>query len=218
MSDVVIRLQNAVVLLGRFPALSGLDLEVSKGEVVLTSGPNGAGKTTLLRLLAGLLNLTSGEGEIYGQDLKGSKDKLRSQSGLLSLNSMLYEDLTLMENLRFWSSFVSPNNSKNGAIEEAFSYLELSPKLWNLGVRHFSTGQKRRAALALLVLRRPRLWLLDEPHAGLDKRARNIVDDLISRASSSGATVILASHETERASQLASRQLELRGGRFVESD
>src|SRR2546423_13629848 len=96
-----IRLRSAVALLGRFPALAGVDLDVARGEIVLVEGPNGAGKTSLLRACAGLLAVTSGTAEGLGQDLRRDRRAVRRQGGLLGHATALYDDLTAGGNVRF---------------------------------------------------------------------------------------------------------------------
>ena len=98
---VVVRLRSAVCLLGRFPALAGVDLDVEAGEVVLLSGANGSGKTTLLRLLAGLHQLHTGTGVVLGHDLSIDRRGARRAIGLLGHDTGCYDDLTVRENLRF---------------------------------------------------------------------------------------------------------------------
>ncbi len=102
--DTVVHLRGAVSLLGRFPALAGVDLDVAAGEIVLLHGPNGAGKTTLLRLCAGLLPVARGEAAVLGHDLRdlGSARLLRRRVGLLAHETGLYDDLTVVDNVRFW--------------------------------------------------------------------------------------------------------------------
>ena len=102
--EPVVQLRGAVTLLGRFPALAGVDLEVAAGEIVLLRGPNGAGKTTLLRCLAGLLPVVRGEAVVLGHDLRhrAQARALRSRVGLLGHASGLYDDLTVEDNVRFW--------------------------------------------------------------------------------------------------------------------
>src|SRR5436309_8172111 len=99
----VIRLRSAVVLLDRFPALSGVDFDVELGEVVLVQGPNGAGKTTLLRACAGLVPVVSGEAEVLGHDLRRDRRAVRRRVGLLGHATPLYDDLTVVDNLRFFA-------------------------------------------------------------------------------------------------------------------
>src|SRR5437879_26288 len=96
-----VRFRAAVSLLGRFPALAGVDLDVAAGEVVLIQGPNGAGKTTLLRACAGLVPVVDGEAEVLGYDLRRDRRSVRRHVALLGHASGLYDDLTVADNLRF---------------------------------------------------------------------------------------------------------------------
>ena len=200
-------------MLGRFPGLAGLDLSVHDGEVVLVQGPNGAGKSTLLRVCAGLLRIESGHGQVLGHDLRRDRASVRRSVGLLGHDTALYDDLTVTENLRFWA-----NASRVSAadVPGALDRLGVPTRLHEVPVRHLSAGQRRRTALAAVVVRRPRLWLLDEPHAGLDHDGRELVDSLVGDAASAGATVIMASHELDRTVGLASRHVFLAGGMVVE--
>src|SRR5437763_1877657 len=102
----VVHLRAAVSLLGRFPALAGLDLDVVEGEIVLVHGPNGAGKTTLLRTCAGLVPVVAGEASVLDCDLRDAGDRraVRARVGLLGHATALYDDLTVAENVRFWAA------------------------------------------------------------------------------------------------------------------
>src|SRR5262245_52790038 len=104
--EPVVRLVDAVAVLGRFPALAGVTLSVQRGEIVWFRGPNGAGKTTLLRLCAGLVPLTRGTGTVLGCDLRTERDRLRPLVGVLGHHNGLYHDLTVAENVGFWGATV----------------------------------------------------------------------------------------------------------------
>lgn len=205
----IIRLHAAVALIGRFPALAGVDLEVGEGEVVLVQGPNGAGKSTLLRLCAGLLRLESGEGAVLGHDLATERPAIRRSVGLLGHDTALYDDLTVRENLDFWAR---ASRVERDAVGPALDRLGVAARLHDVAVGLLSAGQRRRVALAAVVARRPRLWLLDEPHAGLDPSGRDLVDTLVADAAAAGATVLLSSHEVDRTLDLATRRLTVAGG------
>jgi len=207
-----IRLRSAVALLGRFPALAGVDLDVAAGEVVLLEGPNGAGKTTLLRTCAGLLPIASGIAEVLGNDLSRDRRGVRRRVGLLGHAGFLYDDLTVEDNVRF---AVRAAGAPRDRIGPAIERLGLDGRLRGVTASRLSAGQRRRTALAALVARWPELWLLDEPHAGLDAAARDIVDGLVAEASTGGVTVLLASHEVDRAAALAGRAVHLAGGHVV---
>lgn len=212
-TDVVVDLVDAVAVLGSFPALAGATLIVRRGEIVLLRGPNGAGKTTLLRLCAGLVPLERGQGRVLGVDLVHDRELVRHRVGMIGHNNGLYSDLTVAENVRFWGRTVGASTAE---VDAALHRMGLDGRLANLPISRLSAGQKRRTALAGLVARRAELWLLDEPHAGLDAAGRDELDQVLKLAAAAGATVMVASHELERASQLATRQVEVVAGQVRE--
>jgi heme ABC exporter ATP-binding subunit CcmA len=198
-----------VALLGRFPALAGVDLDVDRRRIVLLRGANGAGKTTLLRALAGLVPITAGEAIVLGVDLRDDRRAVRHRVGLLAHGTGLYDELTVADNVRFWTQAARADVADADA---AMAQLGLDGRLRDVAVGRLSTGQRRRTSLACLLARRPELWLLDEPHAGLDKEGRDIVDALIRDAAAAGATIILSSHELDRSIDLADEIVTLGGG------
>lgn len=203
--------RSAVALLDRFPALTGVDLTVDPGEVVLVQGPNGAGKTTLLRACAGLVPIVSGTAEVLGEDLTNDRRAVRRRLGFLGHAAGLYDDLTVAENVRF---AVRAAGGDVDAVAPALARLGLDGRLATVAAHKLSAGQRRRAALAPIVARRPELWLLDEPHAGLDAASRDLLDTVIGEAASAGAAVLFASHEADRATALATRIVTIAGGRL----
>ncbi|MCO8127726.1 heme ABC exporter ATP-binding protein CcmA [Acidimicrobiia bacterium EGI L10123] len=206
-----VRMRDAVVLLDRFPALAGVDLDVARGEIVLLRGPNGAGKTTLLRTCAGLARVVQGTVEVLGEDLVATPRSVRRRVGMLSHQDGLYADLTVEDNVRFWA------RAAGADLDDARSALarcDLDGRLATVPAARLSAGQKRRTALAALLARRPELWLLDEPHAGLDRAGRDLVDRLVRDAAAAGATVLFASHELDRAEGLATRAVTIAGGQI----
>lgn len=211
----IVSLQGVVALLGRFPALAGADLAVGESEIVLVQGPNGAGKSTLLRVCAGLLRIESGRAEVLGHDLVADRAAVRRSVGLLGHDTALYDDLTVEENLRFWAR---ASRIDDEAVPAALDRLGVAERLRDVAVRNLSAGQRRRTALAAVVVRRPRLWLLDEPHSGLDQGGRDLIDQVILDAASAGATVMLASHELDRTLDLATRHLTVAGGTITSDE
>lgn len=215
----VVKLDGLVALLEGFPALTGVDLAVNAGEIVLVKGPNGAGKTTLLHLCAGLIQPKEGTGLILGHDLWSERTAIRKRVGLLSHSAGLYRDLTVLENITFWTQIAGVEKSEiDSRISWALKRMDLDSKLQNQKVRSLSVGQKRRTSLAVFIVRRPDLWLLDEPHAGLDQEGRQIVDDLIEESVRVGATVIVASHDFERVLNISTQVVTLSGGAAVDVD
>jgi heme ABC exporter ATP-binding subunit CcmA len=205
-----VHFQEAVALAGRFPALAGVDLTVETGQVVVVTGPNGAGKTSLLRACAGLLDISSGTATVLGHDLVADPAAARRQVGLLGHAAPLYDELGAADNLRF---AVRAAGMPANAADPALDRLGIVGRLRRTPVGRLSAGQRRRVALAVLVARRPQLWLLDEPHAGLDANARDLLTQLIDEALEHGATVILSSHEPQQAVPLADRIIAMTGGR-----
>lgn len=211
--EPIVHLRSAVALIGRFPALAGADLDVDPGEIVLLRGPNGAGKTTLLRVCAGLIRVSSGTAVVLGEDLVAHRSAVRRRVGLLGHATFLYEDLSVRENLDFWS------RAAGATVADGRSSLErlgVAARLWDLPVRALSAGQRRRVSFAAMVCRRPELWLLDEPHAGLDADGRDVIDALMREAAAVGATVLFASHELDRANDVADRSVTITGGVTVD--
>tara|TARA_B100000131_G_C18104659_1_gene607312 strand:+ start:138 stop:812 length:675 start_codon:yes stop_codon:yes gene_type:complete len=208
----VIDLREAVVTLGKFPALTGVTLKVTQGEIVTVCGPNGAGKSTLLNLCAGLLPVREGSAYVLGENLRENRRAIRQDIGLLGHKSGLYDDLTVEENVTFWGSMVRAGNDE---IAEAIKFMGLDGRLRKVLVRQLSAGQRRRASFASLVVQRPSLWLLDEPHAALDTDGRDLVDGLIQEAAASGATVLLVSHAPKELSSPSGRFVTLAGGRVT---
>jgi len=206
-----VELSDAVAVLGAFPVLAGATLTVARGEIVLVQGPNGAGKTSLLRLCAGLLRLERGTGTVLGHDLAGERDAIRRRVGLLGHRNGLYADLTVTDNVAFWGATVGATDDE---IAAAMARLRVDGRLADVPVAKLSAGQRRRTALACLVARRAELWLLDEPHAGLDAAGRDELDTVLREAVTAGATVLVASHELERAGALADRVVPVAGGQI----
>ncbi|HEX4528856.1 MAG TPA: heme ABC exporter ATP-binding protein CcmA [Acidimicrobiia bacterium] len=204
----VVRLRSAVCLIGRFPALAGVDLDVARGEIVLLSGANGAGKTTLLRLLAGLVPLYSGEATVLGHDLAHDRRSARRDLALVGHETFCYDDLTVRENLWFAAQAAGRDTA---AADHALERLGLARQA-EVVHRRLSAGQRRRLAVAVALARDPRLLLLDEPHAGLDAEGRGVLDAVVAAAPSEHRTVLLASHELEHARALADREVVITAG------
>jgi heme ABC exporter ATP-binding subunit CcmA len=196
-------------MLGQFPALAGADLDVETGEIVLLSGPNGSGKTTLLRLCAGLLPLRAGTAEVLGIHLARDRRAVRRALALVGHETFCYDDLTVAENLRFAARAAGREQADADAAIERVRLTRQAK------VQHgrLSQGQRRRLSLAIALARRPRLMLLDEPHAGLDEDGRAILAEIVSAAPAEGCTVLLASHELDLARVIATREVQVVGGR-----
>jgi heme ABC exporter ATP-binding subunit CcmA len=211
--DPVVVLKGAVALTGRFPALSGVDLSVGSGEVVSVHGANGAGKTTLLRVCAGLLPLSAGDGSVLGIDLRLDPAAVRRRVGLLGHAPALYDELTATENVRFALRAAGLSAERAGP---ALERVGITGRLAKTVVGGLSAGQRRRVALSVVVGRAPELWLLDEPHAGLDAGARTLLSELVTEAVREGASVVFSSHESDVAAAMSDRLVTMSGGRVAD--
>ncbi|MBI4408857.1 MAG: heme ABC exporter ATP-binding protein CcmA [Gemmatimonadetes bacterium] len=198
---------------GRRWALRGVSLRVDPGSAVALVGPNGSGKTTLLRLLTTALRPSRGSARVFGCDVLRSPAAVRAQVGMLAHAPGLYEDLTAGENLRFalrmWGMDAAP-----ARITAALAAVNLEHEEQER-VRGFSSGMRRRLALARLLLRPPRLLLLDEPYASFDAAGMRQVHRLVRDIAADGGAVLLATHDRERAAEVVDRFVELQAGRVL---
>ncbi|MFM8852354.1 MAG: ATP-binding cassette domain-containing protein, partial [Acidimicrobiaceae bacterium] len=196
------------------PALAGATFEITLGEILFLKVPIGACKTTWLRACAVMLTITRGSATVLSCDLMSDRYSVRNKVGLVGHANGLFHDLTVEENISFWSRLIGASNQD---VKTAMQIMGLSDRLSATRVANLSAGQKRRCALATLIVRRAELWLLDEPHAGLDTQGRDELDKTLRAAREAGATVMFASHEVERARNLATRSLTVAGGVVTES-
>ena len=210
----VVSLVDVVVTYDGYPALAGVSMDVAQGEIVLVRGENGAGKSTLLRTIAGLMPIERGSGSVLGVDLAANREAVRSRIGMLGQRNGAFVDLTARENVEFWARCVGAHGSE---VDDALERMRLDGRLADSPVSRLSSGQRRRVALATLVVRRAQLWLLDEPHSGLDAASRTDLDQVLVEASRAGATVVVASHDTERVAAIAKSTLTLHAGKSVAS-
>lgn len=208
----VIELHDVVALYGSHPALAGATLRVNRGEIIVVRGPNGAGKSSLLRLCAGLVAPSRGTAVVLDHDLSVDREHVGKRVGLLGQRNGLFLDLSAAENVQFWGQL---SGASAAEMSEAMQRMGITNSLATRRVGSMSTGQRKRVALACLVTRRAELWLLDEPHSGLDASGRDELDEVLRQAANAGATIVLASHESERAERLGARVVSMSGGQVV---
>lgn len=210
MSELVASLDNVLVVRGGFPLLSGVTLEIAPATMSVVTGANGAGKTTLLRLLGGLVSMSAGTGSVCGVDL-ASEDRraLRRRVGWLGHDGSFYDELSVRENLTFAARAMGRPIEEISAVLERVG-LQGREKVLQ---RSLSAGQRRRVALAWMLLRRPQLWLLDEPYGALDAEGREFLDVLFHDVVAAGATVVVSAHELLRSLPAGTRTLHMLGGR-----
>lgn len=198
---------------GSQPALRGIDLVVAPGEILALFGANGAGKTTLLRILAGRVRPSGGTVQVAGRSLEQDGDGARRALGVLAHGHQLYEALTARENLAFAATMMGLYWSSE-RIAQILSRVGLEAAA-SSSVRTFSSGMKRRLALAKLMLREPKVILLDEPYASLDLQATKVLEEFLMASKIGGAATILATHNLTMGFGVADRLAILRQGRLV---
>ncbi|MEZ5166303.1 MAG: ABC transporter ATP-binding protein [Acidimicrobiales bacterium] len=196
-------------------AVDGLDLEISRGEVLALLGPNGAGKTTTVRMLNGVLRPDSGHALVLGLDPSVDGNAVRRRTGVLTENAGLDDRLTARENLEYAARMrgFTPQEARARVDDqlERFGMRDMA----DLRTVGFSTGQRKRVALARALLHEPEILFLDEPTSGLDPTATREVTDLIgSLAREQGRTVLLATHFLGEAGRVADRMAVLDHGRL----
>jgi heme exporter protein A len=211
----VISVRRLVKNFGLKPVLRGLDLTVAEGEFVALVGPNGAGKTTLLRILATLSRASQGQVRIAGFELPAHAAEVRRRLGVVSHQPLLYGDLTAEENLRFYARLYDLSGVE-GRVTEVLELVGLAARRRDL-VRQFSRGMQQRLTIARAILHDPEVLLLDEPHTGLDQDASVMLDDVLRHVAARGRTVVMTSHDLNRAADLASRVDILSRGRIAGS-
>lgn len=208
----MIEVRSLTRAFGPHTALAGVDLTVEAGEYVTLVGPNGAGKTTLLRILATLIRPTSGTVRIAGMDVTRAGPEIRRLIGFLSHRTLLYEDLTAEQNLRFYARLYGIPDA-SARMDELLQRVGLADRRHDL-VRTFSRGMQQRLAVARALIHRPSILLLDEPYTGLDPDAAEALRSLLDELSAEGHTILLTTHDLERVSP-RSRAVLLHRGRVV---
>jgi ABC-2 type transport system ATP-binding protein len=201
--EYAIQTKNLTKCYGDFTAVDSLDLSVKPGTVVSLLGPNGAGKTTTVRMLATLIDPTSGSAKVCGYDIRNEADKVRSVISLTGQFAALEENLTGRENLMLMAQLRGYNRSAAKAITNSlidrFDIGEFRDK----PVKAISGGQRRRVDLATSLVVQPQLLVLDEPTTGLDPRSRQVVWSTIRDLVGQGVTLLLTTQYLDEADALA---------------
>jgi ABC-2 type transport system ATP-binding protein len=191
---------------GSLVAVRDVSLTVHKGEIFGVLGPNGAGKSTTIRMLCGILDPSSGSGRVVGHELPREAELIKTRIGYMTQRFSLYEDLTVLENLRFYAGIYGvPRGQRRARLDEALERAGLEGRRDQLAGT-LSGGWKQRVALASATIHRPPLLFLDEPTAGVDPVSRRDFWDHIHVVASEGTTVLMTTHymdEAERCHRLA---------------
>ncbi|MBI1736627.1 MAG: heme ABC exporter ATP-binding protein CcmA [Candidatus Rokubacteria bacterium] len=213
MSELLIHAVDLGKTFGAIPVLDAVSLAIAPGEAVALLGPNGAGKTTLLKILATLIRPTRGRATVAGHDCVRDPEGARRHTGLMAHGAYVYEDLSALENLRFWVELAG-RPAPAGMLRAALADVDLDA-FADDRVRAFSAGMRRRLGLARLALLGPRVLLLDEPFAGLDARARKWLEEHLVAFKERGGAVLMTTHSFGRDLGAVDRVAILTGGRIA---
>jgi ABC-2 type transport system ATP-binding protein len=213
----MIELNHVTKLYNRFAAVQDLSLNVPDGEIIGIIGHNGAGKSTTLKMIAGLIQPTSGQVLIMGKDMAKESTAIKRFIGYLPEESPLYENLTPREYLLFFAELYDlPRQHAQARMDELLASLNLMEKDKLTG--ELSKGMKRKVAIARALLHDPRLLVLDEPNAGLDPLTSFFIINYLKSLKSQGKTIILSAHNLFHVEYICDRVAILKNGRLIACD
>jgi ABC-2 type transport system ATP-binding protein len=196
---IPLEVENLTKKFGNFTAVDHVSFSVQAGEVIGYLGPNGSGKTTTIRMLCGLMSPTEGTSRIMGHDLITDAEGIKPHIGYMSQKFSLYDDLTVSENLEFYSGvYEVPLDQEKERIQSTLKMAGLE-KRPNTLTSDLSGGWRQRLALGCAMLHRPPLLFLDEPTSGVDPVARREFWDLIYEFAAGGTTIFITTHYMDEA-------------------
>jgi heme exporter protein A len=209
----MIQIQKLVKTFGQRVVLRGVNLTIDEGDFVTLMGANGAGKTTLMHIVASLSKPTAGDVFINGYRLTDSASQLRRFIGLVSHKTLLYDNLTADQNLRFYARMYDVADPSE-RVETVLKQVGLWGRQHD-PVRTYSRGMQQRLAIARSILHNPPILLLDEPDTGLDQHASDMLGSLLNAVGAHQRTILMTTHNLERGLALGNRVVILAKGKIV---
>ena len=214
---MIIEINDVVKKFGAATALAGIGFQVQKGNTVGLLGPNGSGKTTTMRLLTGMIDPDGGSIRVMDMDPQKQGDSIRAVSGVLTENAAMYEWMTGRQNLEFFGTLygLGPDAlaKKIDGMTELFGMKDYVGKK----VSGYSTGMKKRLAVARALINEPRILLLDEPTSGLDPESAQSILNLIQLLKSEEVTILLCTHNLNEAQKVCDEFVFLNSGTVLEA-
>jgi ABC-2 type transport system ATP-binding protein len=199
MNSIAVEVEDLVKAFGDFVAVDHIRFQVERGEIFGFLGPNGAGKSTTIRMLCGLLLPTSGKGKVAGFDIMENPEKIKQAIGYMSQKFSLYDDLTVIENLRFFGGIYGLSGSlqkkREGEVLEMIDLQDFRDRI----TRTLAVGSKQRLALGCAILHEPSILFLDEPTSGVDPISRRNFWSLIQQMGEKGVTTFVTTHYMDEA-------------------
>ena len=212
-NSISIKVEGLSKSFGNHLVLKEIEFEVKQGETVVILGPNGAGKTTLIKVLATIMNPSSGKVMINSLDIKNDAEKVRRSIGVITHQTFLYSNLTACENLEFYSRMYDVPGARE-RIREVIALVDMTPRL-NDRVGILSRGMQQRLSIARSLLHKPPVMLLDEPETGLDQQAISILWEILKTGQENKPTIVFTTHNLEKALRVGDQMLILDQGRIV---
>ena len=222
-TDVYVRFKNVTKKFGNITAVSNINLDIHKGEIVGFLGPNGAGKSTTMKMLAYLLRPTEGEIFIRGNGkleklTAKNKDYLLDNIGFLIENPFFYDNMTPREMLSYFGELKGyPSNKIKQRVEDVVEMVKMTDWI-DVKIGKFSKGMRQKIGVISAIVHDPDIIVLDEPHTGLDPTARKMVRILILKLKEMGKTIFLSSHLLFEVSEVADRVAMINYGEIVACD
>ena len=210
----MIQLENIYKRYNDTTVVENLNLQIEAGEIVGLIGHNGAGKSTTLKMIAGLVEPTSGSVRVMGRDIQKNSVKIKQHIGFLSEESPLYEAMTAQQYLLFFSElYRMPRQKALNRIDQLLDSLDLAEK--NKLTGEFSKGMKRKTAIARALLHDPDLLILDEPNSGLDPLTSFFILHYLKTLKNEGKTIILSAHNLFHVETICDRVGIIKNGRML---
>ncbi len=201
----MIRLTDLTKRYGKFTAVDGINLEIRRGELFGFLGPNGAGKTTTMRMIAGILQPTSGRIEIAGDDVARDPIKAKSRLGFIPDRPFVYDKLTGAEFLRFVAALYGQDGEAvERRMDELLDLFELAPWKDEL-VESYSHGMRQKLIISSALLHKPEVIVVDEPMVGLDPKGQKFLKDLFRAFVERGGTVLMSTHTLDTVEEMCDR-------------
>ncbi len=201
----ILEVQNLVKKFGDFTAVKGISFDIKEGEIFSLLGPNGAGKTTTISMLSTLFIPTSGDALICGHSVTREPMQVKRAIGVVPQEIALYDDLSALENLRFWGQMYGlSGKSLNARVDQVLEQIGLKDKA-KQRIKTYSGGMKRRVNIGVGLLHKPRLLFMDEPTVGIDPQSRRAILDSVKELNKLGMTVLYTTHYMEEAEELSDR-------------
>lgn len=201
---------------GFIQAVRGISFELQRGEFLTLFGPNGAGKTTLIKILSSLTKATSGDAFVAGYDVSQADSAMRHEIGVISHVSLLYENLSPLENMLFYARMYGVENPHGRAVQ-VIDEVGLKGRMHDR-VRTFSRGMLQRLSMARAIIHNPSVLFLDEPYTGLDQHACGILKEQLYSLHTAKRTIVMITHDIARGLEMCDRVAVLVKGRIAFMD